>query len=123
MEKRLTTKMMLMIKGQITLTFLEIFLNNTSISSNFIQFHFNNLPNTQFNFRHIGLIYHVFVFSFGNKLNKVVFLQWRNNNYCFYQQNQTSTIKEETKREYRDGWTLWLTSEKEIIFDISILLN
>jgi len=33
------------------------------------------------------------------------------------------TIKEETKSEYRDGWTLWLTNENEIIFDISVLLN
>jgi len=39
-----------MIKGQITLTFFEIFLNNISTPSNFIQFHFNKLPNTQFFF-------------------------------------------------------------------------
>jgi len=69
--------MSLMIKGQITLTFFEIFLNNTSTLSNFIQFHFNNLPNTQFNFSHIGLIHLVSVFSFGNNLNEVVFSQWR----------------------------------------------
>ena len=89
-EKTLTIKITFMIKGQITLTFLEIFLNNTSKPSNFIQFHFNNLPNTQFNFSHIGLIYLVSVFSFGNKLNEVFFSQWRNNNNCFYQQIESN---------------------------------
>ena len=114
--------MTLMIKGQITLTFLEIFLNNTNTPSNLIQFHFYNLPNTQINFSHIGYI--VFVFSFGKKLNEVFSRNGETITIVFTnKQNQTSTIKEETKREYRDGWTLWLTNEKEIIFDISDLLQ
>jgi len=77
-------------KIEITLTFLEIFLNNISTPSNFIKFHFNNLPNTRFNFSLIGLIYFVYVFSFGNKLNEVVFSQWRNNKNWFYQQIESN---------------------------------
>jgi len=58
-----------MIKGQITFTSLEIFLNNTSTPSNFSNtsisphfIHFNSFVNVRFNFSHFCLF--VFVFSF-----------------------------------------------------------
>jgi len=94
-EKKLMINLTLLIKVKITLTFLEIFLNNTSTPSNFIQFHFNNLPNTQFNLSHICLIYLVSVFSFATSWMR--FFRHNGETIRFYftnKQNQTLTIIE-----------------------------
>jgi hypothetical protein len=71
-KKQLMIKLTLMIKWQITLTSIEIFLNtstpfdflNTLISS--ILSNFISIANTQFNFSHFSFIYLISVFSFKN---------------------------------------------------------
>jgi len=106
-EKKLMIKSTLIIKGQITLTSLEIFLNNTSNTSNFSNtppyfIRFNKYVAIQFNFSHFGLF--VFMSShFTIKLNEVFLLHWRNKNICFYHQIESniSDYIRDQKRIYK----------------------